>query len=191
MNNKYYLIISLVALTALGLYFFDPSGDFKSETGSDDKSATANPTTGPNQTVLPGAVGSLGPKPVITEEPFLGLNNIKEPATCQIGGEINFSASDSFSSADSRISWQNVDSQGRLIKWRVAPSDNLAIGPNLFANLAVPSGQYHNLTVRLPDRPIAKNYILTASITYGQIIQGDVKVKETDCTGQVKVNLNF
>lgn len=130
------------------------------------------------------------PRPVPTETPFLGLHGIKTPATCQVSGEAEFSGSGLYSS-NTKLSWQNVDSQGRLINWRISPQDNLAIGPNIFANLTVPDGEYENLTIRLPENHVSKNYLLTASITYGQIIQGDVKVKEVNCTGQAKINLNF
>lgn len=145
----------------------------------------------PIPTPRPDSTSSPQTTPSSTEEPFSGLNGTKSPATCQVGGEINFSDRNTFSTRDSKISWQNVDSQGRLINWRISPQDSLKIGPNIFANLTVPNGQYENLTVRLPENPVVKNYLLTASVTYGQFIQGDLKVKEVNCSGQVKVNLNF
>ncbi len=135
------------------------------------------------------------PRPSIpvtaTSEPFLGLNGVTKPATCQVGGEVRFTAVDSFLSLDSKISWQNIDSRGRLINWHVSPDDKLAVGPNIFESLTLPDGQYQNLTVRLPENPVSKNYLLTASVTYGQFIKGNLEVKETNCIGQVKVNLNF
>ena len=150
-------------------------------------SGSDTPIVSPNVSLSPSPTTSASP----TEELFLGLGGIKSPATCQVDGEINFSSKNSFISKDSKISWQNVDSQGRLIKWHISPKDDLAIGPNLFGNLIIPNGEYSNPTVRLPENPISKTYLLTASITYGQIIQGNVKVKEVNCTGQVKVNLGF
>lgn len=130
------------------------------------------------------------PRPTPTETPFLGLHGVKAPATCQISGEAEFSSPGLYSS-NTKLSWQNVDSQGRLINWRVSPEDELAIGPNIFANLTVPNGEYENLTIRLPENPVSKNYLLTVSITYGQIVQDDVKIREANCSGQVQVNLNF
>lgn len=187
MENKRALFFWVVVILAgVGLisysYFFRP-GD-----------GTVTPTAGPDLTVSPildqSPTSSPRPNMKETEEPFLGLRGITSPATCQISGEANFSSPDSFSS-NTKISWQNVDSQGRLIKWHISPKDDLAIGPNLFANLIIPNGQYDNFTIRLPEKPVAKAYLVTASVTYGQIIKGDVKVKEVNCTGQVKVNLNF
>ena len=128
--------------------------------------------------------------PVSTKEPFAGLNGIKVPATCQISCEINFTDSKSYSS-NTKISWQNIDSQGRLINWHISPQGDLAVGPNIFANLTVPNGEYESITIRLPENLTPKTYLLTTSVTYGQIIQGDVKIKEVNCTGQIKVNLNF
>lgn len=167
----------VVALVGVGLIFYSFSRP------SPEVNTSLSPVPSPQQS---GNVGTG-----MTEESFLGLHGIKAPATCQVGGEINFFDKDTFSSKDSKIAWQNIDSQGRLINWHIAPNDNLKIGPNLFGALVVPNGEYQNLTVRLPENPISKTYTLTVSVTYGQIIQDDVKVKETNCTGQVKVNLNF
>lgn len=147
----------------------------------------------PSETLMPSP--EVTPRPSVpvssTQEPFLGLNGVTSPATCQVGGEVEFTASDSFRSKGSKISWQNIDSRGRLIKWHVSPDDKLAVGPNIFESLSLPSGQYENLTVSLPKTPKSKNYILTASVTYGQFVKGNLEVKETNCSGQVKVILNF
>lgn len=194
MGNKKSLILSgLILLVGLGLLAW--SGFFKSDLdGSDLVLPTIQAT--PSETAVPSPEPTPrpSPSPVLsnpTPEPFSSLNGIKSPATCQIEGEVEFTASDSFRSKGSKISWQNVDSRGRLIKWQISPDDKLAIGPNIFESLPLPDGQYQNLTVRLPEKPISKNYLLTASVTYGQFIKGNLEVKETSCTGQVKVNLNF
>lgn len=174
-NNKNFIFWGAVVLVGAGLilysYFSRPVG----QPINSDVVQSPIPTTSPK---LP------------TKESFLGLHGIKAPATCQISGETNFTDQKTYSS-NTKISWQNIDSQGRLINWHISPQDGLAIGPNIFANLAVPSGEYQNLTVGLPENPVSKTYLLTASVTYGQIINDDVKVKEASCTGQIKVNLNF
>lgn len=178
-NNKNLIFWVVVATVGIGLilynYFLRPAQQDGQPTGPD---FVQSPTP------------TLTSMPVSTKEPFSGLNGIKAPATCQIIGETNFIDQKTYSS-NTKISWQNIDSQGRLINWRISPKDDLAIGPNIFASLQVPNGEYENLTVRLPDNPISKTYLLTASVTYGQIIRGDVKVKEANCTGQIKINLNF
>ena len=184
-NKKNFIFWIIVSLVGIGLVSYSYLSKPISNLGSD--TSVVSPSSSPSISSSPSPSISALP----SEEPFLGLGGIKSPATCQIQGEVLFGSKDSFSSRDSKISWQNVDSQGRLIFWHISPKDNLAIGPNLFGNLTVPNGEYENPTVRLPENPIAKSYLLTASITYGQIIQGDVKVKETDCTGKIKVDLNF
>ena len=191
MENKKNLIFwGGALLVGAGLIFYSYiSAPVKQTEQPVDNGVVQSPvsTATPNSAFSP--VPSLTTKP--TEEPFIGLRGVKAPATCQVGGEINFSDKNTFSSKDLKISWQNIDSQGRLIKWRISPQDGLMIGPNIFANLNIRNGEYESLTVRLPENPISKTYLLTASVTYGQIIQGDVKVKEANCSGQVKVNINF
>ena len=185
MENKKNLIfwtVIVVAGASLILYsYFSRLVRYPLPSTSPDITQNISPTPVPTSTI------GLLP----TEELFLGLHGIKAPATCQVDGEVIFSGNDTFSSKNTKIAWQNVDSQGRLINWHINPKDNLAIGPNIFGSLTVPNGEYPNLTVRLPEKPISKTYLLTASITYGQIIGGDVKVKEVNCTGQVRINLNF
>lgn len=189
MENKKKLIFwGGVIIVGLGLilysYFSRPVQNERQLTNPDIVQSPI-PTPTPTSVLTPTLSA-----PVSTEEPFRGLNGIKTPATCQISGEINFTDPKSYSS-NTKISWQNVDSQGRLINWHISPQEDLAIGPNIFANLTVPNGEYENITVHLPDNPTSKTYLLTLSVTYGQIIQEDVKVKEVSCIGQIKVNLNF
>ncbi len=162
-------------------------GNPEENSTNNQKQSDATPLPFPSPTPRP-----LPLVPVVsTQEPFLGLNGVKSPATCQVGGEVRFISADSFLSLDSKISWQNIDSYGRLIKWDISPKDELAVGPNIFESLPLPNGEYQNLTVRLPEKPVTKNYTLTARVTYGQFVKGNLEIKETDCAGQVKVNLNF
>lgn len=197
-NTKSLILWGIVAVGIIGLVFYvylskNDNNSVSTTVPDVTESPTPAPTPRPDLTSSTNSGQASSPQatPLSTEEPFSGLHGIKSPATCQISGEINFLDKNTFSTKDSKISWQNVDSQGRLINWRISPQDNLKIGPNIFANLTIPDGQYENLTVRLPENPISKNYLLATSITYGQFIQGDLKIKEVNCTGQVKVNLNF
>lgn len=192
-NNKNLILFGLVVVIGLGSlawYGYFLKSDL-SDSGSDVILPTNEAT--PSETLMPSPEVTPRPSAPVssTQEPFLGLNGVTSPATCQVGGEVEFTAADSFRSKGSKISWQNIDSRGRLIKWHISPDDKLAVGPNIFESLPLPDGQYENLTVRLPENPIAKNYLLTASVTYGQFVKGNLEVKETNCTGQVKVNLNF
>ena len=194
-HNKNLILIGLVVLIGLGLLVW--YGYFvKQKTGGSELVLPTNQPI-PTETSTSSPEFTLQPPPfpsvsiTITPEPFLGLNGVTSPATCQVGGEVRFTSADSFLSLGSKISWKNIDSRGRLIKWQVSPKDNLAVGPNIFESLPLPDGQYENLTVRLPEKPISKSYILTASVTYGQFIKENLEIKETNCTGQGKVKLNF
>lgn len=144
----------------------------------------------PSPTPTPTPVPSIS-SPLPTSSGFVGPTGLKSPASCTIAGEITYLEKGIYASTeDAKITWKNQDSSGRLIKWRSEPKDQLVIGPNLFANLNIPSGSW-GITVGLPEKPTAKEYTLLASITYGQLINGNVEVKETACAGTVKVKLNF
>ncbi|MDO8496045.1 MAG: hypothetical protein Q7S43_01165 [bacterium] len=192
-NNKNLILLGLVVVAGLGLmawygYFL------RSDPGDPNIVLPTSPAT-PTGTLVPSP--QVTPRPSVpvmstpTTTPFLGLNGVTSPATCQVGGEVEFASADSFRSLGSKISWQNIDSRGRLINWHISPDDKLAVGPNIFESLPLPNGQYENLTVRLPENPIAKTYFLIASVTYGQFIKENIEIKEANCTGQVKVNLIF
>lgn len=201
-NKQNLIFLATLILVGLGLvWYFKPVfndgptspivSDILQESLSENTMPTPN-LTPLEQTTLPWPQETPRPSPKTEiSEPFLGLNGVKSPAACQVYGEIEFTSNDSFISRESKISWQNIDSRGRLIKWHVNPDDKLIVGPNIFESLPIPEGQYQNLTVRLPAKPIAKTYLLTASVTYGQFVKGNLEVKETNCTGTIKVNLNF
>lgn len=148
-------------------------------------------TPSPSVTGTPEFSATPNVQATSTPEKFESFVGLKEPASCLIAGEIIYLNKNTYSSTDNAlISWRNVDSTGRLINWRSEPADNLAIGPNIFANLDIPDGDY-GLTVGLPENPLAREYLLYASITYGQLIKGNVEVKEVACSGFTKVKLNF
>ncbi len=140
----------------------------------------SSPTAKPEATPAPTST------PMPTPTGFVGPTGLKAPASCIVGGEIEFVEKNISASREAKISWKNVDMHGRLIKWATEPEDELIVGPNLFANLTVPDGS-EGLTVKLPESPKAKTYFLTAAITYGQMEKGAVVVKEVKCSGQVKI----
>ncbi len=146
----------------------------------------SSPTAKPKATSIP--TSTPVPMPIPTPTGFVGPTGLKMPASCIVGGEIEFMEKNISASREAKISWKNVDMHGRLIKWAIEPEDELVVGPNLFANLPVPDGS-EGLTVKLPESPKAKTYFLTATITYGQMEKGAVVVKEVKCSGQVKIIL--
>jgi len=115
---------------------------------------------------------------------------LTKPATCQIGGQIKFLSPTIAEHLNTYLIYTGIDSPARLIKWQVAPVDKLEIGPNLTASIKLPDGK-ELINVVLPEKPIAANYKLTASMTYGRLVKGDVKVYEVQCDGQTEVVLPF
>jgi hypothetical protein len=175
------ILLAGISLLVYGAFF-----------GPDDlPKITPTPIPTPTQSVTESPIPTASPTVASTPEGFIGPTGLKAPASCSIGGEINYLEKRTYaSSPDAKISWKNVDSSGRLIKWQSEPADNLSIGPNIYANLRVPDGEY-GITVGLPENPLAKEYTLRASVTYGQLIKGNVEVKEVACSGKTKVKLNF
>lgn len=131
--------------------------------------------------------------PTSTASPVISYPNIVNkypPAECVLAGSIEYLEPKLYESREARISYKNVDSKARHIIWSVLPKDELSIGPNLFARLPVPDGA-EDISVSLPANPIAKNYVLTARITYGVFVRGNQEIKTTSCTGQIPVELKY
>lgn len=120
----------------------------------------------------------------------IDYGQLKRPATCNVGGTVRFKDLGTAEILGARITYTGIDSPARQIKWLIAPSDDLSIGPNIAASLVLPDGS-ENIIVVLPERPKAKQYRLTASITYGRLEGEGIIVRETGCTGSTKVILNF
>lgn len=145
----------------------DPGGDIAIETASTSPFGEANQET-------------ITPKPA----------NSSIAASCQLGGEIRFINRNLYETRGAKITYQNVDDPTRQIFWRSEPDDGaLTIGPNLFENLPLPSGE-REIGVVLSKTTISKSYILTAAITYGvRNSNEDTEVKNANCTGKIIITL--
>ena len=79
-------------------------------------------------------------------------------------------------------------SNTRFINWKIYPDDEtLKVGPNIFAELDLPNGE-RDFGVTFTPPAVAKQYTLTASVTYGVINQaGAEEIKEAPCIGSAKV----
>lgn len=187
MNKLPYILAGIALIIIGGVVWLTvgtsdgPVGTTPSESPSASASATPQASGSPTASAKPTATPQGG---------FLGLTGLKAPATCSVSGSIDFVSPTIFSSKDAKITWQNVDIQSRQIRWTVTPNDNLAVGPNLFASLPVPNGS-ETLTVGLPSNPAARTYKLTASVTYGELINGNAVVKEAACSGSTTVRLKY
>ncbi len=148
-------------------------------------------------------LSSLPPRPTLsfveTKKPLPSGNGLiqsdfyetlSKPATCQISGQIKFVSPTTAEHMNAYLTYTGIDSPARLIKWQVTPSENLNIGPNLAASIKLPDGK-EMINVVLPEKPIASDYKLTASMTYGRLVNHNVEVYEVKCTGQTEVLLNF
>jgi|SRR3989344_1381895 len=120
----------------------------------------------------------------------LDITKFTKPATCRLSGSIKFTQKNLYISYSPLISYQGIDNDARLINWHISPQDDLSVGPNLFAALDIPDGS-RSLTVGLPAEPKARDYTLTASVTYGRLVNGVVVVKEVRCSGSIPVYLRY
>ena len=112
-------------------------------------------------------------------------------ASCQLGGKIRFINQNLYETIGAKITYQNVDDPTRQIFWRSEPADGiLAVGPNLFEDLPLPSGE-REIGVSLKNNPTSKSYTLTAAITYGaRNSNGDIEVRNVDCAGKITVDMS-
>lgn len=91
---------------------------------------------------------------------------------------------------NAKLSYTGIDSPARQIKWWISPVDDLRVGPNLMAQLAIPDGD-SMVIATLPASPVSKNYTLTASMTYGRLENGGIVVHEVSCSGKIDVVLSY
>lgn len=124
---------------------------------------------------------------VPTTVPYSQLNG---PASCRVEGTIKFLSPTIYQDIGAKLTYSGIDSPARQIKWKVSPSEDLRIGPNLMAQLTLPDGSIM-VGATLPASPQSKNYKLTASITYGRLIGEGIRVYEVNCSGEVSVVLSY
>lgn len=207
------ILWSVVLIAGLGLIIYSQfggglkSGQEDSENLLDDDlliSGTALPSPSLSNTPVPTPrpqPSQTWPKPSVTSTPQssgqtlvqtpVPANLITGPATCQLSGSINFINENLYETKGAKVAYQNVDDSSRLVFWKITPDDGaLTIAPNIFANIKpLPNGETQ-VGVSLYETPTAKEYNLTATITYG-VKQPDSseKIERADCTGQVMVTI--
>lgn len=127
-------------------------------------------------------------KPLVSQQP--DATNKYHPAECTLTGSITFLSPTLYENKDANIIYKNIDSVARHIIWNVSPEENLSVGPNLFANLPLPDGT-EDVTVSLPDNSKSKSYMLTAKVTYGVVVNRNLEIRESHCSGQIPVKINY
>ena len=179
MFRKFVLLI-IILVGAVGLLWFaDISRDVKiidSPFGSVSPSSSASPS--PSSKTSPWQTQTVQPQ---SKSP---------PASCSLAGSVEFKSSVLYENKGAIINYKNIDSVARHIIWSIAPQDNLSVGPNLFANLPIPDG-VEDVSVVLPENPKSKNFTLTAKVTYGVFVNGNLEIKESVCSGRISVKLNY
>ena len=136
----------------------------------------------------PTASDIITPQP--SESQFPNIVNKYPPAECSLAGSIEYLEPRLYENRGANINYKNVDSNARHIIWSVSPKDDLSVGPNLFSRLPLPDGS-EDITASLPVNPIAKNYILTAQITYGVFVKGNQEIRTVSCVGQIPVEIKY
>ncbi len=187
-KKKLFLMILVAGIIVGGEYFLTHK---KRKTETLNPTATVSPSPSPSGKDLQ----SLTPQEV---EKILGggyktvpYSQLTKPATCNIGGSVNFFSPNGAENYGSKISYTGIDSPARQIKWKVSPTDDLKVGPNLDVSLELPDGE-SPVSVMLPSSPpVSKNYSLMASMTYGRLVGAGVRVYEVNCSGQINVTLSY
>lgn len=149
---------------------------------------------GTSGTELP--VISLSPTPTPTYVHLPGTTltqgwyaQFKGPATCTVSGSVRY-ISPSIAENSARLDYRGIDSAARQIWWTVSPKDDIKVGPNIDASLKLPDGS-NMVTLTLPTAPVAKQYTLTAAMTYGRLVDGGIKVYQAQCSGSIGVTLAY
>lgn len=178
MSKKYTLLIGLIIAIIVVVLLVYKGNYGQQPIASETPSTSVTVSESPAPTSVNGS-----------SAPFIGLTGLKSPATCKLEGELVFIAPNISENHNARISWNNVDIASRNITWTITPKADLGVGPNLFANLKLPSGS-ESITVRLPDDS-KSSYKLRAAVGYGEVVNGNVVVKNATCSGEVTVRKAF
>ncbi len=163
---------SVVSPTPLVLLSPSPTAKIPLPSGTKDKDGLLKGI--PDQRLAPTSVPS---------------GQITGPATCQLGGSINFLEKNLYETRGAKIAYQNVDHPARLVFWKILPDDGtIIVGPNIFSGLPLPNGE-RPVGVSVIKDMLAGSYNLTAAISYGVTdSRGVEKIYNADCTGSIIVN---
>ena len=167
MRKTIFIIISLIVVLVLAIFFLK-------------KAQAPQPSPTPNVSEVP-----VTPRPMSST---LDYSTLPDKATCALQGMIRYITPTTYNNGDALLTYRGVDHPGRNIFWKVSPNDDVDLGPDIFTQLALPDGS-SLLSITLPERPIARRYVVTASMQYGRLVDGNVKVSVTPCTGATTIIL--
>ena len=110
-------------------------------------------------------------------------------ASCKLKGTLQYADASTYRHEGDLLVYRGVDHESRLIFWKVTPQDDLRVGPNIFDRMPLPDGETM-IFVTLPETPVAREYILTASISYGLLgNDGVLRDYTTQCKGKTTIKL--
>ena len=190
------MVITLIAGLILFFYFTSKKGSNIGDLNFNDQpqfSISASPSVLPANPSPSKSSTSSTPKPLAQptqelSEQTLRWNQLTGEAYCELTGEIKYLNSNTYDNQDARFIYRGIDHPSRGIVWVVSPNDGLDIGPDIFAQMPLPDG-ISLIGVSLPETQYYKKYELTASINYGRLVDGNIKVYTKQCVGKTIVVL--
>lgn len=189
MNKKTTITIAIVIVVILaGFFGFKIYKNIGGGNPSPTPTVSVSPSPSDLQSLTPQQVEDMLKNSKV--QPDVDYSLLTKPATCQIAGTIKFLNPTLYENHGNQLTWTGIDSAARQIKWTVSPQDGLKVGPNLINNLKIPNGS-SPIDVTLPASPNSKTYTLSASMTYGRLVNGDVKIYEVKCSGSTKVETAY
>ncbi len=102
-----------------------------------------------------------------------------------------YTSANTYQSKGSILTYYNVDHPSRLVYWSISPAPDFNIGPNIFSGVSLPHGREQITATLNPDITPQKHYTVTAKITYGQFVKGDLKVFEAQCSGHTEIDIAY
>ena len=186
MSDRIITYITTAVLATVLVWFFAFSGNKKPV---DTVSMSDDRVTGESE-------GNSNEGEIVAPTPQLEDGNVGvgvgryPPAECSVSGSIKYLEPGLYENNEALIEYKNIDSEARLVKWTITPNDDLSVGPNLFAAIPIPDGA-EDVTVGLPDSPVSRNYVLTAAVTYGKIVNRNLEIRESSCSGQIPISIKF
>lgn len=178
MNKKLIIpIVSVCAIVAVSYVFFLRPGK-----GDKDGSPSIIPTLTSSPTASSSAVPVPTPRPSTSTPDSIPV--------CRIGGEINFISPTMYANDGNYLEYENIKDGAQLIKWTMTPTDDAGIGPNMFAQLPLPTGETF-VSVTFYSPPKYREYKITGKITYYAMENGVEKTLEKDCSGETLVKINY
>ena len=110
-------------------------------------------------------------------------------SVCKISGTVYIKA-DNINlqkTNDAVFRYRNIDTQARVIYWKIYPEDDVMGGPNMLTQLKIPDDEYFPVNFFFQSEPKYKEYTAKATITYGDLVNNKIESGKRDCEGEIKI----